>query len=426
MNGDYCFVVLMQILLSSILFPAYGVYNSWRGKRLIDQLLMLLKAWGLSFLFLFMIGVLTKTSGIFSREWLIDWAMVSAVLLLAVKLFIYRVMQAIRKRGNNERRVVYVGSSKSIKEVKRRIMQSEWAGFKSVAWVSVYKDDKDKELGIEHVHGIEHLEQVVADYRPDELWIVSHISDLKLCTQVNRLLSNNTVNIRYIPDLSGTGLLDFPSSHFLGLLTWDISVMPITEGGRLLKLLEDKLLGLVFCILLSPFMLLIAIGVKLSSPGPVLFKQLRHGWDGDIIKIYKFRSMIMHQEPTGIITQATKNDPRTTKLGAFLRRTNLDELPQFYNVLQGRMSIVGPRPHALSHNKEYSQLIDEYMRRHKVKPGITGWAQVNGWRGETDTLEKMKNRVDCDFYYIRNWSLWLDLKIILLTVLRAFVDKNAY
>jgi putative colanic acid biosynthesis UDP-glucose lipid carrier transferase len=157
-----------------------------------------------------------------------------------------------------------------------------------------------------------------------------------------------------------------------------------------------------------------------------LFRQQRHGWNGKVFEIYKFRTMHAHQEADGTLTQATRNDQRVTKLGAFLRRTNLDELPQFINVLQGRMSVVGPRPHALLHNMEYSEKIEEYMRRHKVKPGITGWAQVNGWRGETDTLEKMKNRVECDFYYIQNWSVWLDLKILLLTLLRSFVDKNAY
>ncbi|HIE54086.1 MAG TPA: exopolysaccharide biosynthesis polyprenyl glycosylphosphotransferase, partial [Chromatiaceae bacterium] len=170
----------------------------------------------------------------------------------------------------------------------------------------------------------------------------------------------------------------------------------------------------------------IAMGVKLSSPGPVLFKQKRHGWDGKPIRIYKFRTMKVHEEKEGQVTQAKRGDPRITPFGAFLRRTSLDELPQFFNVLQGRMSIVGPRPHAIEHNELYKDQVDAYMQRHRVKPGITGWAQVNGWRGETNTLEKMEKRVEYDLYYIENWSLWFDLKIIFLTLFRGFVHKNAY
>jgi len=186
------------------------------------------------------------------------------------------------------------------------------------------------------------------------------------------------------------------------------------------------LLALLILLLISPLMLLIALGVKLTSPGPVLFKQKRLGWDGQPFKVYKFRSMVVHREEGGLLTQASMGDVRVTPFGAFLRRTSLDELPQFFNVLRGTMSIVGPRPHAIEHNEQYKELVDDYMRRHKVKPGITGWAQINGWRGETDTLEKMRKRVEYDLYYIENWSLWFDLRIILLTVFKGFVNKNAY
>jgi putative colanic acid biosynthesis UDP-glucose lipid carrier transferase len=173
-------------------------------------------------------------------------------------------------------------------------------------------------------------------------------------------------------------------------------------------------------------LLVIAIAVKLTSPGPVIFKQKRHGWNGEEIEVYKFRSMYVHDESKGNITQAKKGDSRVTPLGAFLRRSSLDELPQFINVLQGRMSIVGPRPHAVAHNIQYRELIPRYMLRHKVKPGITGWAQINGLRGETDAVSKMEARVQADLYYIENWSLWLDLKIILFTVIKGFFNENAY
>jgi putative colanic acid biosynthesis UDP-glucose lipid carrier transferase len=173
-------------------------------------------------------------------------------------------------------------------------------------------------------------------------------------------------------------------------------------------------------------MLLIALAIYFTMGGPVLFKQIRNGWNGKLIRIYKFRTMKVHQELNGHVTQAQKDDERVTALGAFLRKTSLDELPQFYNVLQGRMSIVGPRPHVVAHNEYYRQMVPRYMLRHKVKPGITGWAQINGFRGETDTLDKMEKRVELDLYYIERMSLWLDLKIIVLTVVKGFVNRNAY
>ena len=196
--------------------------------------------------------------------------------------------------------------------------------------------------------------------------------------------------------------------------------------ARFIKRAEDILIGGLISLLILPVCVAIAIAIKATSPGPVVFKQYRTGINGRKFKVYKFRSMVVHQENNGEVTQAKKNDARVTPIGAFLRRTSLDELPQFFNVLQGRMSLVGPRPHALAHNEYYKDLVESYMQRHKVKPGITGWAQVNGYRGETDTLDKMQKRVEYDLWYIDNWSLWLDLKIIFLTVFKGFINKNAY
>jgi putative colanic acid biosynthesis UDP-glucose lipid carrier transferase len=200
---------------------------------------------------------------------------------------------------------------------------------------------------------------------------------------------------------------------------------PFTGTNELMKRLEDIVLATLILILISPILLALAIGVKLSSPGPVIFRQRRNGIDGAEIVVYKFRSMrTMDNGP--VVKQATQDDPRITRFGAFIRRTSLDELPQFINVLQGRMSIVGPRPHAVAHNEQYREMIKAYMVRHKVKPGITGWAQVNGHRGETDTIEKMQARVEYDLEYLRNWSLGLDLQIIVRTIRLMLADRNAY
>jgi len=200
---------------------------------------------------------------------------------------------------------------------------------------------------------------------------------------------------------------------------------PFYGVNGLFKRASDLVLASLILVLVSPLLLAIAIGVKLSSPGPVLFKQRRYGLDGREIVVYKFRSMYALEEGN-VVRQATRNDPRVTRFGAFLRRYSLDELPQFINVLQGRMSVVGPRPHAVAHNEMYRKLIKSYMIRHKVKPGVTGWAQVNGLRGETDSLEKMQARLECDLAYLRHWSLRLDLQIVLKTIYVVLKKQNAY
>jgi putative colanic acid biosynthesis UDP-glucose lipid carrier transferase len=200
---------------------------------------------------------------------------------------------------------------------------------------------------------------------------------------------------------------------------------PFTGTNRLVKRIEDVVLASLILVLISPLLLVIAIGVRLTSPGPAIFRQRRNGLDGTEIVVWKFRSM-RTQDDGAAVPQAIKGDPRITPFGAFLRRTSLDELPQFFNVLQGHMSIVGPRPHAVAHNEQYRQLIKAYMVRHKVKPGITGWAQIHGHRGETDTIEKMQARVEYDLEYLRNWTLGLDLQIIARTVKLVFIDRHAY
>lgn len=204
----------------------------------------------------------------------------------------------------------------------------------------------------------------------------------------------------------------------------DISCSPITGVNQVVKRLEDVVLGGVISVLILPVCAVIAIAIRCTSPGPIIFKQYRTGMNGEPISVYKFRTMKVHTEPEATVTQARHGDPRVTRLGAFLRRTSLDELPQFFNVLKGDMSIVGPRPHALEHNEYYKELVQYYMKRHKVKPGITGWAQVNGYRGATDTLDKMQKRVEHDLWYINNWSPLLDLRIVFWTAFKGFLNHQ--
>ncbi|HET9820416.1 MAG TPA: undecaprenyl-phosphate glucose phosphotransferase [Burkholderiaceae bacterium] len=238
-------------------------------------------------------------------------------------------------------------------------------------------------------------------------------------------LQGTTASIYFVPDVFGISIIQGRLQDMNGVPVVGILETPFTGTNALVKRIEDVVLASLILLLIAPVLLAIAIGVKLSSPGPVIFRQRRNGLDGSEITVYKFRSMrTLDNGP--VVAQATRDDPRITRLGAFLRRTSLDELPQFFNVLQGRMSIVGPRPHAVAHNEAYRELIKAYMVRHKVKPGITGWAQVNGLRGETETVDKMKARVEYDLEYLRNWSLGLDLQIIVRTVRVIFFDRNAY
>jgi len=238
-------------------------------------------------------------------------------------------------------------------------------------------------------------------------------------------LQNTTASIHFVPDIFGVSVIQGRLEDMGGIPVVGLMVEPFTGINGFVKRVSDVGMAGAIPLLVAPLMLLLAIGVKLSSPGPVIFRQRRTGLDGEIIDVYKFRSM-RTQDNGSVVVQATRGDSRITPFGAFLRRTSLDELPQFVNVLQGRMSIVGPRPHAVAHNEQYRKLVKAYMARHKVKPGITGWAQVNGLRGETDTLEKMAARIEFDLEYLRNWTLGLDLLIIARTVKLVFFDRSAY
>jgi len=238
-------------------------------------------------------------------------------------------------------------------------------------------------------------------------------------------LKDTTASVYFVPDMFVTDLIQGRTDTICGMPVISVVETPFRGPDAVVKRASDIVLSVVILLLLSPVMLGIAAAIKLTSPGPVIFRQRRYGLWGQEIMVYKFRSMTVTEDGP-VVTQARKDDARVTPLGRILRRTSLDELPQFINVLQGRMSIVGPRPHAVAHNEMYRPLIKSYMIRHKVKPGITGWAQVNGYRGETDSLEKMEARIRCDLDYLRNWSLRLDLYIVWRTIRLVFKDGAAY
>ena len=259
-----------------------------------------------------------------------------------------------------------------------------------------------------------------------ELWLALPISQERTIHKLVTEFRDDFVNIRFIPDVRSLSFFNHAVVDLLGVPAINLAASPITDLKVLPKRVFDRLFAAVVLLGLAPLLIVLAVAVKLSSPGPVFFKQKRKGIDGYEFEIYKFRSMKVHVETAGHITQAKKGDKRVTRVGAFLRRTSLDELPQFINVLRGEMSVVGPRPHALEHDDIYKDLVKGYMYRYRIKPGITGWAQVNGFRGETDRIEKMMGRVKLDLYYMQHWSFGLDMKIVAMTFWKGFAGANAY
>jgi len=284
----------------------------------------------------------------------------------------------------------------------------------------LHPDATSKVLG-----GLKDVAAHVTEHGIREVYITLPLGSQPRIVELLEEVQGTTASLFFVPDVFGISIIQGRLQDMNGVPVVGICETPFTGTNDLVKRISDVVLSSIILVLISPLLAAIAIGVKLSSPGPVLFRQRRNGLDGGEIVVYKFRSMTT-QDDGPVVRQATKSDPRITRFGAFLRRTSLDELPQFFNVLQGKMSIVGPRPHAVAHNEEYRRIIKAYMVRHKVKPGITGWAQINGQRGETDTIEKMRTRVEYDLEYLRNWSLGLDLRIIAGTVRLLFFDRHAY
>ncbi|HHJ18753.1 MAG TPA: undecaprenyl-phosphate glucose phosphotransferase [Gammaproteobacteria bacterium] len=427
MPVQYRMAIILGVLLALILFSSSGIYQSWRGKSWLHQAKVVSLSWFGVVIALILIAFLTKTSTEFSRQWLVAWILSGWAFLLLFRFTLTYVLHAMRRRGMNHKRIVVVGAGLLGQSVAKNIQGADWTGLEVVAFL----DDSESlqghwVIGVQVAGKTSKANVLIEKEKVDEIWLALPLRAENKVKEILYDLRYSMVTVRFVPDIFGFRLLNHSVTDVAGMAVLDLTASPMVGLNRAIKAIEDRVLALFILVLISPLLAVIAAGVKLSSPGPVLFKQKRHGWDGKLIKVYKFRSMMVHCEDDGKVTQAKKCDCRITKFGAFLRRTSLDELPQFFNVLQGCMSIVGPRPHAIAHNEQYKEQIEAYMLRHKVKPGITGWAQVNGLRGETDTLDKMKRRVEYDLYYIEHWSLWFDMKIIVRTLFTGFVDKNAY
>lgn len=410
LTAPYALVVASGTLLWVL--ASGDTYRSWRFNELLDMLRSVATVWLLVVAMVVFWLFLVKSSSDISRAWFLAWVSFTLVALGVLRLVVYAMLRFLRKVGYNFKTVLLVGEDPSCQLIQKTLSETGWSGLHIQALVNT--DELATHLA------------TPGQSQLDEVWLCLSLSDKAGIESALHALRYSTANIRLVPDWYSLKLINHGISQVLGITMLDISASPIVGTTRLLKAVQDRVGALIILAVVAIPMLVIAALIKLTSKGPVLFKQLRHGWNGEPILVYKFRSMTMHQETEFQVTQATKGDSRITPLGAFLRRTSLDELPQFINVLQGRMSIVGPRPHAVQHNEYYKELVPGYMLRHKVKPGVTGWAQINGFRGETDTLEKMQKRVEYDLYYVEHLSMWFDLKIIFATMFKGWVHKNAY
>ncbi len=440
-NGQWVWLDDMQsvslafdCLLVVVFFPALGIYQSWRGKPLMDLLFRVSGAWVMVETTGVLISFSLHRSDLLSRLWLLYWAAATIVLLIVTKALVYSVLKGLRREGFNHKAVAIVGGAPYGKFLIEQMRSRPEAGFSPLVVydedgpVDLYQDPEAAQAveGVPMERDFATMIQLVRDRAIRELWLALPISKEKTIHRFVMELRNDFVNIRFIPDVRSLTLFSQPMVDLLGVPAINLAASPITDLRVLPKRVFDRLFAFGALTALAPLMLVIAVMVKLSSPGPVFFRQKRKGIDGNQFEIYKFRSMKVHAEVAGKVTQATRRDPRITAVGAFLRRTSLDELPQFINVLRGEMSVVGPRPHALEHDDIYKDLVKGYMHRYRIKPGITGWAQINGYRGETDRIEKMMGRVKLDLYYMQNWTFWLDIKIVVLTFWKGFVGSNAY
>ncbi len=427
-NAPYDLAVAWALVFFFFCAEIPNLYGSRRLSSLKDESVEIAIIWFVTSLSLIVLASLTKTSVHFSRLTIGTWFLVAPLLLIAQRIAIRVVLRQLRKRGRNTRSLAIAGAGNVGQHVAESIGNAKWTG---LTLFGVFDDRSDTRLSNPEDRALRRqgdfadLLQRARAGGIDYVFIALPTSGQQRILTLIEALSDTTASVYIVPDLLVFNLMHAKWISFDGIPMISVFETPFYSVDGWLKRLEDIIVSVLVLAVSAIPMLAVALASKLTSPGPLLFKQRRYGLNGKTVEVWKLRTMTVCEDGPHV-SQATRDDPRITRFGAFLRRTSLDEMPQFINVLQGHMSIVGPRPHAIAHNEQYRHLIQGYMLRHKVKPGITGWAQVNGWRGETDTLEKMAKRVAFDLEYVQKWSLGFDLKIIGLTVVRGFLNRNAY
>ncbi len=419
----YLKVILLVVLLSVLIFPLFNIYRVWRGTSTLTEIKHLTISWVVVGLLLTGLAFSTKSGADYSRSWIGLWFVFAWISLLGARVIMRLLLRYLRSSGYNHRHIVIVGTGEQAAVVADRLRRSTWFGLEISALFGTDVEGlpdwlRDKKL----ITDTDALRDHVDKAGVDEVWISLPHSEEDVIRKVIKVLEGSSAEVRYVPDIFEYQLMHHSLSEIAGVPVVKISYSAIDGMNGIVKSVEDYMLAFILFILSSPLMLMLAVGVKMSSPGPILYRQRRVGWNGKQFTMYKFRTMPVETEKESGPIWASAVDNRATGFGSFLRKTSLDELPQLFNVLQGKMSLIGPRPERPHFVEKYKDEIPHYMRKHLVKAGLTGWAQVHGWRGNTC----LHTRIEHDLYYIENWSLWLDIKIIIMTVFRGLVHKNAY
>ena len=426
----YHLLAALAFILTLLVFRAAQLYRPWRGVDFLRLGQRVLLAWGIVTGLVLAIGFVTKTTAYFSRGVLLPWIFLTPVVLLGMRLLVYKSLGILRSYGSNTRTAVIAGAGTLGQHLAKSLVDLPWLGIRFLGFFDDHKAREEVNLGGglgDHpiLGGLDSLASFVQFHQVNIVYLALPLRAEARVREIIEKLQDTTASVYFAPDVFIYSLFQSSFTDLRGIPLISLWETPFFGVNAMLKRILDVILASILLVATAPLFVILALGVKLTSPGPVFFKQRRYGLDGEEIRIFKFRTMSVCEDGAHI-PQAKRDDPRLTPFGKFLRRTSLDELPQLFNVLQGCMSIVGPRPHAVAHNEFYRQRLPRYMLRHKVRPGITGLAQVNGFRGETETLEKMEQRLAYDLEYLRRWSLWLDVKLICQTVWKTFSDKNAY
>ena len=419
-------IVIALGTLAAIIFLELGqVYRPWWNDAMRGEIARIVRAWVSAIVLVISIVALIRLHFWFgsSYRWIVTWWGLGLVFVLSTRGILSQFLQWLRSRGWAQGHIILVGLNQMAVAVSRQLNHSPWAGLQVIGYVDDRVENRQSvgDLTLPRLGKLQDLPAIIAKVAIDEVWIA--FPGESLAERAQFQLRHLPVSIRLVIDCFA-----FKQSKFLslntvaGIPTLDFSVSPLHGVNRYIKELEDRLIAFVVLILISPLLFLIAIGVKLSSTGPVFYRQVRVGWNNKTFTMLKFRSMPVDAEAKTGAVWARPGENRATRFGSFLRKTSLDELPQLINVLKGDMSLVGPRPERPDFVEVFKDQVPNYMKKHMVKAGITGWAQVNGWRGDTD----LNRRIEHDLYYIQHWSIWFDLEIALRTVLTGFINKNAY
>ena len=428
----YLPTILLTTLFANVLFNAARTHRITAYRTALEQTARTLAAWTFVFIVLMTIAFLFKSSELVSRVWVVSWFLAGTLVLVVFRLSLRQVVLQWTREGKLKRRTVIVGGGHDAEVLVGSIVKSASADVRLLGLFDDRNDERSPEsvASLPKLGRVSELLEFARQTRVDLVIVSMPLSAEKRVLEMLTQLWVLPVDIRLSAHMSKLRFTSKAYSYVGDVPVFDMADRPISDWNLVFKWLFDKVVALVALTLLSPIMIATAIAIKLDSRGPVFFKQKRHGFNNELIEVYKFRSMRTDTTDANASRLVTKDDPRVTRVGRIIRKTSIDELPQFFNVLRGDLSVVGPRPHALqakADNVLYYEAVEGYFARHKVKPGITGWAQIHGWRGETDTVDKILQRVQHDLYYIEHWSILLDLYIVLMTPFTLFSkSENAY